>query len=158
MTSITVTAGVGEGATELSAFDRALYTAGIANFNLLVLSSVIPADAQVALGEPKLSEAAWGDRLYVVMADTRQSAAGSEAWAGIGWVQNEESGAGLFVEHSGNSKAEVESQVEQSLTSMTAYRPQTFGPIQTHTIGVECAGRPVCALVAAVYQAEGWDQ
>ncbi len=33
---------IGTGETELSAFDTALYNAGIANYNLLYLSSVIP--------------------------------------------------------------------------------------------------------------------
>ena len=41
--SLLVTSGTGEAATEPAAFDGALLDAGIANYNLIRLSSVIPA-------------------------------------------------------------------------------------------------------------------
>ncbi len=43
---IKVTYGIGEGATKLAAFDRALFDAGIANYNLIKLSSVIPENSE----------------------------------------------------------------------------------------------------------------
>ena len=39
---IHLASGVGSGPTELAAFDAALAAAGVANYNLLYLSSVIP--------------------------------------------------------------------------------------------------------------------
>ena len=39
---ITVTSGTGEGPTALAAFDAALLNAGVANYNLIYLSSAIP--------------------------------------------------------------------------------------------------------------------
>lgn len=45
--TIYVTSGIGEGQTNLSAFDAALWDAGIANFNLIKLSSVIPPHSKV---------------------------------------------------------------------------------------------------------------
>ena len=39
---IQISTGIGIGPTQLSAFDSALNNAGVANYNLLKLSSVIP--------------------------------------------------------------------------------------------------------------------
>ena len=46
---IQIGSGVGLGPTKMAAFDAALHQAGVANYNLLRLSSVIPADSHVAL-------------------------------------------------------------------------------------------------------------
>ena len=66
---ITVTWGVGTGSTKLSAFDKALWNAGIANFNLIPLSSIIPPDSQIELRKLKLqnSKEDFGKKLYVVL-------------------------------------------------------------------------------------------
>jgi arginine decarboxylase len=48
MLEIQVTTGTGEGPTPLAAFDAALLDAGVANYNLILLSSVIPAGASSA--------------------------------------------------------------------------------------------------------------
>lgn len=44
---IVVTSGTGEAPSELAAFDAALHQAGVANFNLIRLSSLIPPGSQV---------------------------------------------------------------------------------------------------------------
>jgi arginine decarboxylase len=64
---IIVTKGVGEGQTELAAFDGALVNAGIANYNLIYLSSVIPVGAKVLVRRYSGSEKEFGHKLYVVM-------------------------------------------------------------------------------------------
>ena len=48
---ITIRTGSGQGHTKLSAFDHALLTAGVANFNLITLSSVIPPRRRLRLVE-----------------------------------------------------------------------------------------------------------
>lgn len=45
--AISVVAGSGEGRTELTAFDRALLDAGIANLNFLRATSILPASARI---------------------------------------------------------------------------------------------------------------
>ena len=157
LSEIRISTGVGVAATQLAAFDAALYEAGIGDYNLLTLSSVIPPGAEVIQKQPDLSSAEWGDRLYVVLAEQSATTVGEEAWAGIGWIQ--ETGGrrrGLFVEHHGSSEAEVEEQIEASLASMQEYRPETFGPVQSVLRGARCTGRPVSALVAATYEARSW--
>lgn len=156
LTEIRVSSGVGTAPTPLAAFDAALYEAGIGNYNLLALSSVIPAGVQVVEKQPEV-QGAWGDRLYVVMAEHRAAAVGEEAWAGIGWIQEQEGlMRGLFVEHHGSSESEVEQAIHASLRSMQEYRPQKFGPVQLVMRGTQCHGQPVAALVAATYRHASW--
>ena len=94
---------IGRGSTELGAFDAALFRAGVANLNLVRLSSVIPphSDVVVAGNAPVPVVGTRGDRLYVVFAEQRTSTPGTPVWAGVGWVQDATDGRGLFVEHEG---------------------------------------------------------
>lgn len=156
---IAVSGGVGTGATALAAFDAALREAGVADFNLIHISSVIPAGSVVSVkqGHGERVAGAWGDRLYVVMADCRTQAHNEEAWAGIGWVQEEVMGRGLFVEHVGHSRLQVEADLDASLEAMVRGRPNlSFGNRRSVIRGITCHDEPVCALVAAAYRSAGW--
>lgn len=156
---IKISAGIGVGPTQLSAFDSALNHAGVANYNLIRLSSVIPPKSKIEVSGDTLTNlpGEWGDRLYVVMAEQRASKPNEEAWAGIGWVQEKESGKGLFVEHEGSSEKAVRSDITQSLQALMATRNVDFGEIQMEVIGTSCKHLPVCAMVVAVYQASDWE-
>ena len=68
---------IGRGSTELAAFDAALVGAGVANFNLIRLSSVIPPNGEIVEVErcPFAQDGGWGDRLYAVYAEQRTSIA-----------------------------------------------------------------------------------
>lgn len=154
---IEVTSGVGSGPTELAAFDAALIAAGVANFNLLVLSSVIPPGAEVVpSAEPVTPAGTWGDRLYVVMAQGRVTTRNAEAWAGLGWVQDETSGRGLFVEHHGSSRAEVEHDITDSLETLCRNREEQFGAHHVQITGTSCHEGATCALVVAMYGSAPW--
>lgn len=157
---ITIQKSIGYGSTELSAFDHALYNSGTANYNLLPLSSVIPPNSQIITGEEAKKYTApgeWGDRLYVVMAEQSTSTAGQEVWAGIGWVQDESTGRGLFVEHEGHSESKVREDITKSLTTLMKTRNIDFGPIKMEVIGGVCENEPISALVIASYQVSDWD-
>lgn len=155
---IHVTSGIGTGPTQLSAFDSALNHAGVANYNLIRLSSVIPPKSEIQTSAQPLTDlpGEWGDRLYVVMAEQRVNTPNTEAWAGIGWVQEKESGKGLFVEHEGLSEKKVREDITQSLTALMATRNVDFGEIQMKVVGRTCKHESVCALVIAVYGVEPW--
>lgn len=156
--TISITFGTGEGQTKLSAFDAALWDAGIANFNLIKLSSIIPPRAKVKAQHLKNNgKNGFGDKLYVVLAEKREGERGREAWAGIGWVQSKD-GRGLFVEHEGSQQGEVMRLIKETLSDMTRYRKEKFGEIHYNVIGVRCQNKPVCAVVAAVYKSEGWGE
>jgi arginine decarboxylase len=153
--------GIGTGTTKLSAFDAALNQAGIANYNLIRLSSVIPPNTEITVHEnasipAEVMPGGWGDRLYVVMAEQREEQLNAEAWAGIGWVQEKESKKGLFVEHEGASEESVRSDIKNSLEQLMATRNVDFGQINMKVIGKKCEGDPICAMAVAVYQSSDW--
>ena len=156
--NIPIVTGLGTGPTKLAAFDSALNHAGVANYNLIRLSSVIPPKTKIIVADEPLENVPgnWGDRLYVVMAEMRVDAPNVEAWAGIGWVQEKESRKGLFVEHEGNSEQTVRKDIQQSLGALMATRNVDFGEIQMKVAGKTCKTHPVCAMVLAVYDSEPW--
>ncbi|HZP55392.1 MAG TPA: pyruvoyl-dependent arginine decarboxylase [Candidatus Saccharimonadales bacterium] len=156
---IQVVAGAGTGPTKLSAFDVALNSMGIANYNLIRLSSIVPPGSKIVDCEGPIKKAVgtWGDRLYVVIADTRVDTPNVEAWAGIGWVQEKGSGKGLFVEHEGANEKTVRRDIKASLNSLMSIRKEKFGPIHMKVVGRTCTHEPVCALVIAVFGATGWE-
>jgi arginine decarboxylase len=156
--TITVAGGVGFGPTKLAAFDAALREAGLADFNLIPLSSVIPTASTITSTEGRATTSGkWGDRLYVVMAQLRVDTRYEEAVAGLGWIQEPETGRGLFVEHVGHTEREVRRDILATLDSMAAGRPDIeFGPSELVVHSTVCAGEPTCALVAAVFENEPW--
>jgi arginine decarboxylase len=153
---IKITSAVGSGPTELGAFDAALRNAGIENYNLIPLSSVIPGGAVLERTRFSTPPDEYGDRLYVVIARHEATQLGAEAWAGLGWTQEPESGRGLFVELHGTSKRSVDCAIESTLDSMKEGRPYEYGKNESEVTGIVCEGDPVCALVIAVYASEPW--
>jgi len=151
---IIVTCGIGEGETELSAFDSALFNAGIANLNLIKLSSVIPKGSDIVI-EKFNKKFDYGDRLYCVLSGFSTSVKGKFVYSGLGWVQDKEK-KGLFVEHHGNTEEEVKRLIENSLNSMIKYRKEKFGEINYKITGTRCNGKPICTIVCAVYKIESW--
>ncbi|OGO06836.1 MAG: hypothetical protein A2Y73_03300 [Chloroflexi bacterium RBG_13_56_8] len=154
---IYLSAGRGEGPTPLAAFDAALRDAGVANYNLICLSSVIPPNSEIVRSKFESSQDEYGHQLYVVMARMNEQIPGKTAWAGLGWTQDPKDGRGLFVELHGSDGVGVERRIHTTLESMMSARSYAYGPIQSEVVGVECHDRPVCALVIAVYKSKGWD-
>ncbi len=154
---ISVTKGTGSGKTRIAAFDNALWDAGIANYNLIRLSSVIPPGSDVIVEKADRNGIEHGHKLYVVLAECFEASPGRKAVAGLGWVTaNHIKGKGIFVEHAGNSRQEVADYIEDTITSMTSYRPDEHGKVMVEFAERECTGDIACAIVAAVYASEGW--
>lgn len=114
--------GTGEGATALSAFDAALATAGIHNYNLVELSSVIPPDATVT--RTGTHEGSWpvGTVLSTVLSSARSTVAGETIAAGLGWAQA--SDGGIFLEASAETSENVAVQLDRGLRSAQSQRPE----------------------------------
>jgi arginine decarboxylase len=153
---IVVSRGTGEGPTPLAAFDKALLSAGVENYNLIRLSSVIPPDSEIERARFVSDEDEYGRRLFVVMAEQRATVPGDGAYAGLGWVQEPGDGRGLFVECEGPSHADVHDEIISTLDSMAESRRRDYGPVESEIAGIECTGRPVAAVVIAVYKSEPW--
>ena len=152
---IRLTWGVGKGSTEISAFDNALYDAGISNYNLIRLSSIVPTSSKVIIKKIDWNKKEHGDKLYVVLSDGIETKPGKEIWAGIGWIQNKE-GKGIFVEQIGDSKKSLINSIKISLKEMQKNRSEKFGEINMKITNTKCVDKPVCALVSAVFKSEKW--
>jgi arginine decarboxylase len=151
---ISIRTASGTGQTELSAWDDALWHAGVANFNLIRLSSVIPRQTEISFtNEPVAGE--HGDQLYCVYASTPAKRPGDTAWAGIGWTRDED-GRGLFVEHSATSEPELDELIQLSLEDMIKRRGGGYGAIHSVKTSATHVDQPACALAIATYQVDGW--
>ncbi|GAA0915339.1 pyruvoyl-dependent arginine decarboxylase [Virgisporangium aurantiacum] len=153
---ILVAGAVGRGPTRLAAFDAALVAAGVADRNLIYLSSVLPPASSVRqvdrIAHPPGD---WGDRLYCVMAQAQAAVPGTQAWAGVGWVQDA-CGRGLLVEHHGGDEESLRGLVRASLDGLCRNRGVSFPSGGIEVAGAQCADEPVCALVVAVFEAAAW--
>jgi arginine decarboxylase len=149
---------IGRASTPLAAFDAALVVAGVANLNLIRLSSVIPPRGEIVDVErcPFARDGRWGDRLYAVYAERRTSVLGAQVWAGVGWAQDPVSGRGLFVEHDGSNEDDVREQITASLRDLQAIRRLELGPVHSCVVGAMCTGAPTSALVICAYGTEPW--
>lgn len=155
---ILVASAQAEGATELSAFDNALLQLGVGDQNLIHLSSVIPLNANLKRSTMALNGNRQGDRVYCVYAEKRTSCPGEPIAAGLGWVcTKDDSPWGLFVEHVGANKEEVQDLLDKSLQEMMANRPDfDWGTPESEIVEKRCTHKPTCVIAFAGYQCVIW--
>ncbi|MFW6320515.1 MAG: pyruvoyl-dependent arginine decarboxylase [Halohasta sp.] len=116
MTTIHVAGGVGVAPTAMSAYDAALADANLHNYNLVTVSSVIPAEATLEIVDeaPDLGPA--GNRLTVVQGKVVAGPEADEPIAtGIGWATGP--GPGLFYEASGSDPDAVDREIRRGLAA-----------------------------------------
>ncbi len=102
---INVVWGSAEGKTSLSAFDSALAEAGIHNYNLVTLSSVIPDGATVIRADTHERQWGVGEIIAVVLSENVSTVAGETIAAGLGWATADE--GGVFYEANSESAENV---------------------------------------------------
>ncbi len=157
---IRVTAGSGKGRTTMAAFDSALRSAGVADHNLIRLSSIIPPGSTVetCLPEEQL-RGDFGDTLYCVYAVAFATERGDDAWSGVGWsLSADGTGRGLFVEHVGHGEDQVRTMITTSLIDMSNGRDDSFAFQDMLLSSAHCSGQPACSVVVATYRTAGWGQ
>jgi arginine decarboxylase len=164
---ITVTAGSGTGSTTLSAFDAALKAAGIHNYNIIKLSSVIPPGSEVVIKKWKNSPTEHGKKLYTVMAEIRTDVMKRSIAAGIGWYQIKD-GRGIFAEHTDmierlnakEAEENVAKKIEATIRDLCANRGYPFNKRRFKKVisSAEVKDKPTCTLVAAAYESQAFDQ
>lgn len=126
MSTIRVVWGDATGPTETAAYDSALAAANVHNYNLITVSSVVPAgpDLEQTGTAPDLGPT--GNALTVVQSEsTVEPDARRPAVAGIGWVRSE-SGQGLFYETEGHDADAVEAAIRDGLDAGKALRDWGF--------------------------------
>lgn len=162
--NIYITSGQGEGKTPLSAFDKALQNAGVSNYNLIILSSIIPKNSTIVLQKFETDPNEYGHKLYIVKGEMRSRESGKYIGAAVGWYQLPD-GRGIFVEHetSGDTeeivKSSLKKEVTDSLTDTCNFRSY---PIKDDSFKMQMSimkvkDTPASVLVLAVYQSEGWN-
>jgi arginine decarboxylase len=153
MGTIYVVGGAGSAPTEMASYDAALAAANVHNYNLVAVSSVVPAGATVEEVDaaPDLGPA--GNRLTVVEARATTAEAGTVA-AGLGWTTGP--GPGLFYEASGDDPAAVRRAVEDGLEAGRSLRDWTFDDerVVVTTAEADGEGYTTAVTVAAYGESE----
>ncbi|MGB9876680.1 MAG: pyruvoyl-dependent arginine decarboxylase [bacterium] len=142
---VILAAGAAEGGSRLNAFDNALLKAGIANWNLVRVSSILPPKAEITYEIPFIEK---GSLVPIVLAEITSDKKGDiiSAAVAIG-VGNE---FGVIMEHSGRMEKEgVEEEVKRRVEEAFAMRNLDLRGL--HIISsqhkVEKLG---CAIAAAI--------
>lgn len=163
MGMIRIVWGTASAPTAMASYDAALAKAGICNYNLVAVSSVIPAGVDVeAVGSaPYLGPA--GERLTVVEARATTAGPGRVS-AALGWVQSqsepqsqphppESPGPGLFYEAAGETDGEdVKRRVLEGLAAGQTLREWSFDQPMVHVESATAdSGSYTTAVVLAVY-------
>jgi len=153
---IVVCAGKGVGATRLSAFDAALWDAGIGDYNLIHLSSVIPAGCIVEEGKhlPRRDEVGW--KLYCVLSTSYRASAAEGGWAGLGWASTYHKG-GILIEEVGETRDEVADKIEKAYRDML-HRRGDIGDLHASIVQAPAPVPHSCAAVAALFAAVPWSR
>lgn len=149
---IRVVWGAATAPTELASYDAALAEANVHDYNLVQVSSVVPAAASIeVVGEaPDLGPA--GERLTVV--EGRATVAPGDpdrAAAALGWSR-EPDGPGIFYESSGADPEAVRRQVEDGLAAGRRLREWDFGDHGTRVVSADAdPSGYTTAVVLALY-------
>jgi len=153
MTTIRVASGAGTGPTELAAYDAALASIDLHDYNLRHVSSVIPADASVEVVDrlPELGPA--GSAVTVVEANA-VAAGPADVAAALGWTRSAE-GAGVFYEAAGEADIErLRDRIDRGLAAATELREREFaveGAERVETASASAEDGHVAAVVSGVY-------
>jgi arginine decarboxylase len=140
--------GSGGGPTATASFDAALADAGVHDYNLVTVSSVIPEGPPLeAVGTaPDLGPT--GDRLTVVL--SRATVQSGSACAGLGWLRDGR-GPGIFYEASGTDEESVRETVEDGLAAGAELREWSPTDGGGRYLTATDEGPYTTAVVLAVY-------
>lgn len=111
--TIEIVWGTYQGKTNLGSFDGALEEAGIHNYNLSKLSSVIPPESK--LKQVGYHKRKWeiGSTIACVLSLKTSDKKGNRACSGIGWSISDR--GGIFYEAFGSKEKEVENRIKSGL-------------------------------------------
>ena len=148
MGTIRVVWGAASAPTAMSSYDAALAEAGVENYNLVSVSSVIPSDAHVERvgAAPDLGPV--GERLTVV--EGRATVEEGPAAAGLAWATTAD-GTGLFYESSGRDAESVRDEVREGLHAGMGLRDWAFVDEGREVVAADAGDGFTTAVVLAVY-------
>lgn len=156
MDPIRVAWGSGTGPTAMASFDAALAEANVHEYNLVELSSVVPADATLDVVGTVPDLGPTGEALYCVLArETVPPGAADPAVAGLGWARGDD-GRGVFYERGGRDPAGVREAVEDGLDHGMVLRDRepVTGDVVVETVDADPAAHATAVVVAAYGRSE----
>jgi arginine decarboxylase len=153
---IRVLRGTATGPTAVASYDAALADAGVHNYNLLTVSSVVPAGAEVAAVEeaPDLGPA--GGKLTVVQARATVEGTG-RATAALGWTREAAEGPGVFYEAGGEfDRTEARRRIRRGLERAGEIRAWELGgsTVEAASVGTDGDSFATAVVLAAYGEAE----
>ena len=148
MGTIRVVWGTASAPTAMSSYDAALAEAGVENYNLVSVSSVIPSGAHVERAGTAPDLGPVGERLTVV--EGRATVGEGPAAAGLAWATTAD-GRGLFYESSGRTAGGVREEVRAGLRAGMDLREWTFVDEGSEVVAADAGEGYATALVLAVY-------
>lgn len=150
MSVIRVVWGTGTARTAKGSFDRALAEAGIHQYNLRGLSSVVPADTTIDIVGTAPDLGPTGNVIDVVEA-RQTSPPGTRASAGLAWACGP-SGAGIFYEATDHDPESVTELLQAGIETGCSIRSFDDADIETQVSTADASpDRYSTAVVAAVY-------
>jgi arginine decarboxylase len=146
---IRVVTGTDTGPTAVAAYDAALADAGVHNYNITTVSSVIPDDSTVEVLSSAPDLGPVGEKLTVVEARAT-SEEGEHRATGLGWTTTA-GGRGLFYEASGSDPETVRERVATGLESGRALREWPFIDERIVTAHTAAEESHATAVVLGIY-------
>jgi arginine decarboxylase len=144
--TVSVVTGSGEGLTELTAFDRALMDAGIANLNFLRVTSILPAGVTV-IPVPKFVPGTLVPAVYARIASHTPGERIAAA-LGLGFSRGQY-GVIMEYEHAGTA-ALAENAVRQMVAEAMAVRELPVTEVRV-AVREHVVQRSGCAIAAVVF-------
>jgi arginine decarboxylase len=151
---IRVVWGTGRARTEKGSFDRALAAAGLHQYNLRELSSVVPAGVDIEVAETAPDLGPTGNVLDAVIA-RQTSPPGTRASAGLAWARGDD-GAGIFYEVGDHDPESVAELLRAGVQTGCDIRDIEDAAVETQvtTAGAEPDRYATAVVVAAYGQSE----
>jgi arginine decarboxylase len=140
------TSGAAEGSTTLNAFDNALLAAGIGNYNLVRVSSIVPPRARLLPSLPAIGHGSLVPCVYSVAAGETP---GESLCAALGFGISRDDHHGMIFEHHGSDPAETESTVRQMVHEGFARRGLPLEEVMVYTSQHRVISNG-CAIAAVV--------
>lgn len=142
--------GTGHASTEKASFDAALANAGVHQYNLRELSSVIPAGVALERVGSAPDLGPTGNALDVVIA-RQTSPPGARAAAGLAWVRGEDD-TGIFYEVADTDPETVGELLRAGIERGCYIRELDYGDVETEIVTADSApDEYTTAVVLATY-------
>lgn len=141
--------GIAEGNTPLSSFDSALADAGIQNYNLVTLSSVVPEGMTVDRRGRHEGSFGVGAPVATVLSENTASVSQKTVAAGLGWHLAEE--GGIFYEATADSTTDCRNLLQTGLDDARSIRDWSWRGDPQFEIHEHVVDRTGSVVVAAVY-------